>query len=183
VWPAYVAGLLCACSVVVPRGARDARTRRLRAAPGFCRLVAVARPLLGRHGYRAPRGGITSALRPVRAAERERLSRIRNSRSNGQRGGHATGGTWHGARSHRPRRKQSYSTTRSLLDPHTPGSRHRPGRSRPPEPVAHDPALLSVSHTVRRIGSRSHRAQHTLHTFSVAHKTGSRPRLRPSTHR
>jgi len=27
----------------------------MRAAPGFCRLVAVARPLLGRHGYyRAP---------------------------------------------------------------------------------------------------------------------------------
>jgi hypothetical protein len=58
-----------------------------------------------------------------------------------------------------------------LLDPYsipTPQPRHRPGRSRPPEPVAHDPALLSVSHTVRRIGSRSHRA-HILYTHSAWH--------------
>lgn len=158
--------VLCACSVVVPRGARGTReTRRLRAAPGFCRLVAVARPLLGRHGYRAP-GRYHLSAQAVRSGRRssevyEQKPRIRNSRSNGQRGGHArgrAGGTWHGARSHRPRRKQSqyYSIPTRSPAPSRPGSR-------PPEPVAHDPALLSVSHTVRRIGSRTHRA-HILYT-------------------
>jgi len=59
----------------------------------------------------------------------------------------------------------SHSTTRY---PYTRSpAPSRPG-SRPPEPVAHDPALLSVSHTVRRIGSRTHRA-HILYTHSAWH--------------
>ena len=70
VWPAYVAGSVCMfCGSSTARGTRGTRgTRRLRAAPGFCRLVAVARPLLGRHGYRV-RGGDHLSAQAVGSSE------------------------------------------------------------------------------------------------------------------